>query len=134
MFSATSIKYNNLMIAKVTNGHTPGNRLKPMMLKYGYSIETEAFLNMLQAENNTDGIRKNRALSGTPGRNYNGELASAYYTRLIDGRTPEVRIGNRSKLFKYHEFGTRRTGWGRGILRANTLQNALNSHIKANRL
>lgn len=140
MASFVNFKIDKRVMDAMTDGRSTNNSLGRKMLAMGRDIADQAKENTMTARNHQDattlnprdraGVRNtrgNRWRSGEAGRYDTGELANSY--RAIEvrrGSGPvEVRVGSNSEKFEWHEFGTKSTGWGRGILPGNMLRDAV---------
>lgn len=137
MAGFVNFKIDSRVVQNILEGKTPGNRMIPMLDGYGRDIAAQAKENTMTARNNQAspsinpqrggaGTRRTRWRSGEAGRYDSGRLANSYTSITRRGAgLPETRVGSTSDLFEFHEFGTQRTGWGRGILPGRMLRDAV---------
>jgi hypothetical protein len=128
----------------ILQGRSRGNKLVPTMKKEGNRVAKQAKENTMTARNNQaapynkknrkdssgllggKGVRGIKGFSGGAGRYKTGKLANSFVVKdRITGGAPEIRVGSSSPIFEFHEFGTSKTGWGRGILPGHMLKDAI---------
>lgn len=139
MASFVNLKIDKRAMDNILEGRSRGNRLVDTLEDYGNRIANQARENTMTARNNQAkpydkknsgkggaGVRKVRFFGGSAGRYATGQLANSFKAQRKTGAgAPEVRVGSSDSKFEYHEFGTKSTGWGRGILPGHMLKDAV---------